>query len=302
MKRCTFCRKLKALDQYHSLRKPRAQLSFYEAPPKAKLVGACLSCRAHYKRFNRMTLLQRSKHMRKMPRKGDGYTVKLIMTSGNRKLGRIPVSTTDGASCPSACGLKNRGCYAEQGKTRMHWQEVPKRGVSWFDFCNMVAAFPAGQFWRHNEAGDLPGVDDHLDVSALGRLVESNEHAGAKGFTFTHKPLTTPEEREAVASANARGFTINLSAEGLEHADALAALGIAPVAVVVPNDVVGSKWKTPAGRDVVLCLNESRGLSCVECKLCAAPFRKSIVAFKAHGQSGNIVSEVLRHKRVSAHA
>jgi len=154
---------------------------------------------------------------------------------------------------------------------------VPEDGMSWNTFCSVVSEFDEGQIWRYGQAGDLPGQGDDLDVALLDQLVEANAAAGARGFAFTHKPLRTQRERDAVARANARGFTINLSANSPAHATRLKALGIAPVATVVASD---------AGRspDYVLCPAETHKLTCATCGLCAVSSRKSVVAFRAGGQ------------------
>jgi len=77
----------------------------------------------------------------------------------------------------------------------------------------------------------------------LAQLVEANQ--GKRGFTYSHKPATGAN-REAVAAANKAGFTINLSANNLSHADELAAHEIAPVVVVLPANVQGNaKVHTP---------------------------------------------------------
>ena len=231
------------------------------------------------------------------PAAGTGYLVLFTEVTGNRKLGPIPTSMTDRASCPDACSFKGRGCYAEYHYLGRHWREMTSnpRTLSWTEFSRTIAALPAGQFWRHNQAGDLPGVGDELDVDALAALVQAN--AGRRGFTFTHKPLRSASEREAVLRANEAGFTINLSADSLVHADKLARLDIGPVAVVIPEDATYTKTKTPEGRDVIVCLNQTMGLSCAECRLCAVATRRSIVGFRAHGQSKNLVSEIVRARR-----
>lgn len=263
-----------------------------------RFVRQCLPCRKRYQNWSNLSPTERRARMRTKPRNGIGYTAALVIGSKNRKTGGIPVSMTDMASCPDACPLRDRGCYAEFGKVRFHWERVAtSRGESWKDFCNVVAALPEGQLWRHNEAGDLPGRGDELDVRALEQLVRANR--GRRGFTFTHKPLRTPARREAIRKANAAGFTINLSADGLTRADELAELGIAPVAVVLPTDAP-EKLRTPAGRDVVVCLAETKGLTCAECKLCAVATRRSIVGFRAHGQAAAIVSDLVRSRRPPA--
>lgn len=143
--------------------------------------------------------------------------VSLTLKSGNAKVGPIPVSTSSEDTCPTSCGMY-RECYAKMGPLRIHWWAVTdgRRGDTWGEFNRKIGALPVGQLWRHNQAGDLPGVGDKLDTKALGELVKANR--GRRGFTYTHKPLTTAAERKAVAKANAGGFTVNLSADTLADA------------------------------------------------------------------------------------
>lgn len=212
----------------------------------------------------------------------DATRVRFVLKSGDRKLGGIPATYSAGATCPDACPLKDAGCYAEFGFVRHQWEQAGQRAVEWPKFLTNVRALPLGQLWRHNIAGDLPGVGDALDGEKLTELIQAN--AGRRGFTFTHKPLRSVLERALVAVANRRGFTINLSADTLAEADELAALGIGPVAVTLPSDAPNRGLQTPAGRIVVVCPAERTGISCVRCQLCAKPQRKAIVGFRAHGQ------------------
>jgi hypothetical protein len=222
--------------------------------------------------------------------------------SHNRKTGPIPVSITGRGSCPSACPFKDAGCYAEAFPLRLHWEQVPTKGLTWRAFCRAVAALPKGQLWRHNQAGDLPGRGDAIDTAALAVLVAANK--GRKGFTFTHKPVTATRNehrkrvnRRAIAQANAEGFTVNLSAESLAQADALADLNIGPVVVVVPRDA-GPTY-TPAGRKVIICPAQTRDdITCDRCQLCAIASRKAIVGFRAHGPSARAVSNLVQLRRV----
>jgi hypothetical protein len=246
----------------------------------------------------------------------DAYSVHFVAVSHNRKLGEIPATMTARGSCPESCSFKNAGCFAEQHFQRVHWARVPTSGLSWDAFCREVAKLTKGQLWRHNEAGDLPGRGEAIDPIALSKLVVANR--GKRGFTFTHKPLLESKgvsrhsrsipsaqeralwivsNRRVIARAVRAGFVINLSADSLDQADELAALGIAPVSVVVPADAPSHATKTPGGRQVVVCPNETHGLTCSACQLCAVGDRKSIVAFRAHGQSKAIVSEIVRGKR-----
>jgi hypothetical protein len=146
--------------------------------------------------------------------------------------------------------------------------------------CETIESFPNGQLWRHNQAGDLPGVDGTIDADALSRIVSANR--GKRGFTYTHKPMIGGNV-DAVRDANVNGFTVNLSADTIAEADAKHALGIAPVAVVLPHDATHGGI-TPAGNRVVLCpATQRKDVTCETCKLCAWPERKVIIGFPAHG-------------------
>ena len=101
---------------------------------------------------------------------------------------------------------------------------------------------------------------------------------------------------DLIREANRDGFTINLSADSLEDADRLTDMEIGPVAVVVAHDAP-IRLKTPAGRRVTICPAESSKMTCDECRLCANPKRKTIIGFRAHGQSKAIVSELVRERR-----
>lgn len=232
-------------------------------------------------------------------------TFHLTPRSANVKTGPIPVSTSSAATCPTTCPFNESdaarryrldagisgggGCYAAHGKLSLHWRKVTagERGSGLEGFCDAIAKLPAGQVWRMNQAGDLPGDADELDYAALEAIVRANARANARGFTYTHKP-TTPANLDAIARANANGFTVNLSANSPAHADELVGNG-SPVVTVLPQDVDGAATRTlttPAGRTIVVCPATYRDdVTCASCKLCAVATRKVIVGFPAHGSA-----------------
>lgn len=210
------------------------------------------------------------------------HTYHLTRVSGNKKTGPIPVSTSSKSTCPT-CPLKGNGCYAEGGPLRLHWDKVSDggRGVDFEQFCNEVHALPKCQLWRWAQAGDLPGTDDLIDGAALAQLVHANR--GRRGFGFTHYDAEIPANGQALSSANASGFTINLSANSLEDADRLAALDVGPVVVVLPIDQTKPS-RTPGGRFVSVCPAVVRDdVTCATCGICAHPTRRAIIGFPAHG-------------------
>lgn len=213
--------------------------------------------------------------------------VALTLKSRNSKTGPIPVSTTTAESCPDACPFKKEGCYADGGPLAIFWKAVTsgQYGMAWDVFCGAIAALPDNELWRHNQAGDLPGDKRKIDAPKLRKLVKAN--TGKRGFTYTHYDMAIAANRKAVASANAAGFTVNLSGNNLAHADKLMATGAGPVVVVLPDTVTGKQTiATPAGNTVVVCPASYRDdVSCATCGLCAVATRKTIVGFPAHGAS-----------------
>jgi hypothetical protein len=220
----------------------------------------------------------------------------LTLKSRNVKTGPIPVSTSTAETCPTVCPFNHMnagGCYAATGPLALHWRKVTegKAGTSFDRFLAQVAALPDGQLWRHNAAGDLPGQGDDLDIMALSQLIQANR--GKRGFAYTHKPLNDGHEQDMIAIANRNGFTINLSANNLSHADELAQLAIAPVVCVLPADAT-ENTTTPQGRKVVVCPATQRDdVSCATCGLCAR-LRDAIVGFPAHGNGKKKADAIAR--------
>lgn len=211
--------------------------------------------------------------------------VHLTLKSANAKTGPIPVSTTERDSCPTDCAMR-AGCYAASGPLALHWAAISAgtRGTSWGQFVASIAALPEGQLWRHNQAGDLPQAGGTIDAVKLGQLVAANQ--GKRGFTYSH-------HRDAaslawIKHANEWGFTVNLSANDLRDADALADTGAGPVVVVLPSTQT-ENTTTPAGRKVVVCPATQRDdVSCATCQLCQRQ-RSTIVGFPAHGTKKRVI-------------
>lgn len=220
------------------------------------------------------------------------YRVHLSPKSANAKTGPIPVSTTERATCPADCAIRAE-CYAAAGPLALHWAAVSagQRGQLWPDFVAAVAALPAGQLWRHNQAGDLPGDGRTVDSVALGQLVAAN--AGRRGFTYSH--YRDADSLRWIREANRDGFTVNLSANDLADADKLAATGAGPVVVVLPSTQT-TNTATPAGRPVIICPATQRDdVSCATCQLCQRQ-RATIVGFPAHGTRRRSIDARLSNK------
>lgn len=228
--------------------------------------------------------------------------VHLTLSSSNIKTGPIPVTTSGRSTCPDACPLKKanggKGCYGEGGPLSWHWSAVDRadRGTTFDGLCEKIAALPTGQIWRHNQVGDLPGDNNTVNGALLGKLARANR--GRRGFTYTHKPVLDEQSgpvasnRRAIAAANREGFVVNLSANGLSHADKLAALNIGPVVTILPQGIEDNT-QTPQGRRVVVCPAQKRDeVTCSTCRLCSRGDRSVIVGFIPHGASKKHVGKM----------
>lgn len=213
-----------------------------------------------------------------------------ILKSANSKTGPLPVTYSQRETCPQSCPHYRADCYAEDYYTRMSWDKVADRGGDLGQLCASIEALPAGQLWRFNVAGDLPGAGEHVDAAALGAIVQAN--TGRRGFTYTHKK--TPEALYWAQCANDWGFTVNLSADDAGEADALANVSRSPLTCIVPMDTP-EKTETPEGRTIIVCPAQTRDdITCATCGLCARADRRVIIGFRAHGSKARVTDALAR--------
>jgi len=210
----------------------------------------------------------------------------ITLKSKNAKVGKMAVTTSTATTCPTSCPFKSNGCYADSGPLKLHWDKVTRkeRGDDWSTFISKIKDLPTGSKWRHNQAGDLPGDMEKLDNEKCIELAKANE--GKRGFTYTHYDvLDNFQNAITVNMMNHLGFTVNVSANNLEHADQLCDLDIAPVATVLPIEQT-TNAVTPKGRKVVVCpATYKDDVSCASCMLCEKWDRNVVVGFPAHGTS-----------------
>lgn len=192
--------------------------------------------------------------------------------SNNKKTGPIPVTTTERSTCPPSCSWYDKGCYAKYGPLGMHWDKVSKgeRGYSWDQFLGWVKDLPKGTLWRHNQAGDLPGIEEDIDIEACIDLAMASQHT--MGFTYTHK---WDGNEEVIELLNDLGFTVNTSCDTYEEAKLSMHMGL-PTTVMLSPDM-------PEDFPVARCPAEYKDTSCAQCKLCARSNRKVAVGFTPHG-------------------
>ena len=208
--------------------------------------------------------------------------IRFVLKSRNPKTGPIPVTTTERKSCPDSCPLKKNGCYGENYPLMGRWIEVETTGKSWDEFCEDITGLPFDQLWRMNQAGDLPHKNGVIDAKATKQLVKANN--GRPAIAYSHHDMKIAANRKIIKYCNENGFTVNLSANNVSEADALAKLGIAPVVLILPEDSTDSA--TPGGIPIVICpATTGKTKSCLTCRGLCSRKRKTIVGFRSHGNS-----------------
>lgn len=214
--------------------------------------------------------------------------------SSNKKTGKIPTTMSAKDTCPSTCPLNGNGCYAQNGPTNIHWTKISTgvSGLDEADFLKEIKKLPKGQLWRHNVAGDLPHDPStgKIDASFLKKLVSAN--SGKNGYTYTHHELSE-ENVTALAEANAKGFTVNVSANTLTEAVNIKRNVGLPTVCLLPMDAPNKQEHD--GIKVVACPAEkSDKVSCQTCGLCAIADRDYVIGFRAHGVSKKKVEIIAR--------
>lgn len=215
-------------------------------------------------------------------------------TSANKKTGPIPVVTSSKETCPDACPLKDKECYARFGPLGIHWSKITKgqRGLSFKELLEKIKQIPRNTYFRYGQAGDLPGKNNSINYGEMMELAKAASHT--KMWGYTHKPMgkNFKQNIHAIKDAN-KYVTINLSADSMEEADELMGLKIAPVVVVVKSDAPKTSF-TPKGRKVIVCPAQYvENLTCEKCGLCQKK-RNVIVGFRAHGTAQKRLNERIK--------
>lgn len=209
------------------------------------------------------------------------FQIKML---GNSKTA-IPTTRSARSTCPDSCALKGKGCYAENFPMAMAWDKLTTSGMSYADLLDEISRLKRGTLWRHNDAGDLLGSGDTIDLTALVALVEANRER--RGFAYTHWDWR--ENKDAIKWSNLSGFTINVSVES--HADAKDAYvhGL-PVALVA--DQV-NPVEDHDGIRYVVCPAQTKGWTCKDCGLCYQADRKYVIVFRPHGAKKKALIKML---------
>jgi hypothetical protein len=227
----------------------------------------------------------------------------LTRSSANKKTGPMAVSMTDRSSCPDACPMREKGCFANGWPLSLHWDRLPETGLTQKQFERALRKLPWYSLWRHDQAGDLPGEGDNIDREALLGIIEAADSRGVKGATYSHKPLEHGDNLAILREIRVRGLVVNVSANSPAHLDQL--MRLAPdleYAALIPEEA-GKVTLTEDGNKIVWCPAQwmkLKGvkLTCADCgngrPLCWRRDRNYAIGFKAHGPWKRWVEAMIR--------
>lgn len=211
--------------------------------------------------------------------------VLVVPHSDNRKIGKAAATYVGQASCPPSCPLLHAGCYAEHGPLGIHTRRINRSAYRRSPF--VLAQQEAHLIGKLD--GDKPlrlhVVGDTRQNKAAAILAKAAASYRNVVWTYTHAWRT-------VRRSSWGRISVLASVEGWLGAMRAWRRGYAPAMVVDRFPTNGKAYRV-GGWKVVPCPAQTRGRTCVECKLC---FRDSflhshriVIAFEAHGSRQNVV-------------
>lgn len=195
------------------------------------------------------------------------------------------------ATCPDSCTFKGAGCYAIAGMAVQRLDRGAKRtGMNGTQVADVEAEAIDQMFVRGvPQDGARGGRDLRLHVSGdaasataarllVGAARRWRERGGGLVFTFTHQWRTIPRSAWGPISVLA-------SCETPEQVEEARAQGYSPAITVEQHE--SDRPIEVAGTRIIPCPNQTRGRTCVECRLCLDADklfeRRAGIAFQIHG-------------------
>lgn len=206
----------------------------------------------------------------------------LRLASENRKLTDQPETRPVAATykpLKCRCPLYSAGCYAQSGNVGIHASRLRARTATdaTREEARLVATAPVdGRPLRLQISGDCTTP---AQARLLARAVaERTARGGGPAWTYTHYWNRIPR------TAWGR-ISILASTESPEELDKIHARGYAAALVVRDPET----YRTPAPFRGIPCPNDTRGTTCVDCRLCwddaRLRDRRAVILFRAKGKA-----------------
>jgi hypothetical protein len=210
--------------------------------------------------------------------------VHFVPKTNNKKTGKVAATYITGDTCPDRCPFLGV-CYANQGTMgNSPFKIADTYGSEDLSrTADGIRALPDGALVRHAVSGE-PTPEYVAEIGAA-----HEDRPDTLGWTYLHSwpdrspaefpvnmvPNASCETRDEVEKAIGNGWDTVLVATGEE------------------DELIGS---VVAGKRVIVCPNQTRGVTCADCRLCMKRDRAVTIAFLPHGAHRK-VSEAVSAKR-----
>lgn len=217
----------------------------------------------------------------------------LALRSQNGKVGLAAVTYASiAATCPKTCALKGEGCYAQGGRVAILVKQLDEQAGN-----ALAVARAEAEAIRANAKKAPPGYPLRLHASGDCR---TNQTAAIVALAAADWPGPVWAYTHAWRDVSRKawgGVSVLASIEDPADGRAALAAGYAPALVTHEHPKDGRAW-TKAGVTWIPCPEQTRGVQCVQCRLCfdaeALKQRRAGIAFAAHGNFAKRAKRVLR--------
>ena len=194
------------------------------------------------------------------------------------------------ATCPSACRFKDAGCYVQVGNAALPMQRLDEGARETAQHPNVYEAELIDQQWTRGipQDGARGGRDMRMHVGGDIRDEEGAKalatacdrwlgRGGGMVWSYTHR------WRELSPALWAGAINVLASVETAAEAFEAIARGYTPSFTM--SSFESKRRHKVGGVDVIPCPAQTRGVKCIQCRLCFAPLPKGrAIGFEWHGR------------------
>ena len=221
--------------------------------------------------------------------------VKLVLNSGNIKLSSdesVAATYVSQASCPKKCPFLENGCYAESGNVGIQTRQLNATVSTKLQLANREADIIAAV--AHTVEEDTPlrlhVVGDSDTIRGTQWISTAAELWPGPVWTYTHSWRRVVRKMWGKVSVLASCESLLDVRRALERGYA--------VALVVDQHTSDRAYVTEDGIKLVPCPNQTKGVTCAQCKLCWKDkwlrAARTVITFAAHGSRKRAVADVVR--------
>ena len=213
-----------------------------------------------------------------------------VEKSQNSKLGRVSATYSSIRSCSESCPLRGNGCYAEAGRvgiiTKQTGKAAEREQLTKLEIAEIEGAavdLLSGKLpLRLHVVGDCDS--DQAATVVASAAERYHRKAGSRVWGYTHSWRTVD-----YAGWDVEGVAMRASCESTAQIPDAHARGFAAVVVVDQHPESGRAWTSDQGDKIVPCPEQTRGVTCADCRLCWSNDKAITVAFAAHGPKRDAV-------------